>query len=377
MAGDRRRSTAPCDRDRRLRPDACRDATAACNPFNPCLPDPQLATCPSYVSADTWRAVRRLAELVLAQLSPARQDLLRPGPAPCGPWSVKELARRRPMGAWPVPLRAPARGSLLALARRRAAGLAGPDRLRVDRLRASRPRPRSSPRPRLASRCFLAAVPRLRRLADHARAVRARRAGLRRRRRSRSSAPSPCPACWRRRARRRGSPRRCWRAAPAAARCAIVVSAAAPRNPITLRALEHRPSGGAARRRAVGRRGARRAARRARRWPACCSGSRSPTRRGRCSRSGRCCSRCRGGRWRALADRRGDRARVHGPDAARRAAGRPAGRRTRRRDRRRSSSPGRCGGSSARRRRIRGADGLIKAGYRSPPRLGDRRSRTR
>ena len=77
--------------------------------------------------------------------------------------------------------------------------------------------------------------------------------------------------------------------------------ASAPANPITLRALDDRPSRGAARRRAVRRRGARRGARALDARRASCSASPSPTRRGRCSRSGRSCSPCQADRRRALA----------------------------------------------------------------------------
>ena len=95
----------------------------------------------------------------------------------------------------------------------------------------------------------------------------------------------------------------------------------------------HRPPGGAARRRAVGGRRARRAARAPDAGPACCSGSRSPTRRGRCWRSGRCCWRCRSGAVWALMIAWGIALAFMAPAAARVAPGRPA-ERARRADRR-------------------------------------------
>ena len=107
----------------------------------------------------------------------------------------------------------------------------------------------------------------------------------------------------------------------------------------------HRPSRGAARGRALRRRRAGRAARTLDAWPASCSAWPSPTRPGRCSPSGPCCSRCRpigGARWRSPA---GSRWR-----SWRRCSWRPlrAGTRAPRPGPARSSSHGRCGGSSAR-----------------------------
>ena len=73
---------------------------------------------------------------------------------------------------------------------------------------------------------------------------------------------------------------------------AVVVGLCAA-NPITLRALDLGHPEELLGRRALRRRRARRGARALDARRACCSAWRSPTRRGRCSRSGRCCSRCR------------------------------------------------------------------------------------
>src|SRR3954470_17275512 len=99
----------------------------------------------------------------------AQHRLDGPGPATCGPWSLSN-GRRAPMEPYDPP--SPSLDRPRA-ARRRGARLARADLLRVERLRG-----RGGPRVRRADarllRALPPAVPRLRRIADHARAVRGR-----------------------------------------------------------------------------------------------------------------------------------------------------------------------------------------------------------
>ena len=309
------------------------------NPFNPCLPYTESRTCTELRRRQHRRPVRRLAELVRAQLVPSRTPPHGPGPAFVRALVVKGSRAQRPMRfSCPVhSCRGPRSRSLgaVALAWLGLLGFVFTDyeveaAPAFDALAHGPSRSSSS-------------LPRLRRLADHARAVRAGRGragrgtgrGLPRRRRAMPAGRLRA----RRRARREPArPRRRPRHGRDRGR-------AVRRQPDHAARARHRPPRGAARRRAVRRRGARGAARardtrgraaragdgqqgmgRARRRAGAAGAARAPpARRWRsrgASRSPSCC-RCCSPRRRA-------------PSRAARCT--PT----------RSSSRGRCGGSSAR-----------------------------
>ena len=197
----------------------------------PAVPSRGPARCPS--TSGTGAPFDGSPNWYSLQLVPSRTPPQRPGPAFVRALVVKGCAAAadavlmsRPLLPW----------AALAVARRRLAGLARPARLRLHRLRGrGRARVRRA-RARLL-RAVPRAVPRLRRLADHARAVRAGRGRAGRGTGRRLPRRRRCRACW-------PAPRSAIvLAASLLARgagrgtIAIVVGLCAA-NPITLRALD-------------------------------------------------------------------------------------------------------------------------------------------